>query len=280
MKSGLLTLRCLFFPLSFHISAYALHSAPLFEWRGEGAASTGLGRCSLLIEDPGLAGLNNPARAAEERGLTISLCAAHPYSVPGLFLGTAWFARGGRDFGAGAGFSAYGDGVYREERLTAGCAWKAPPFFLGTQLSWNRVVIEGLGARSFASASVGFLWGGEGALHLAFVLRDAASFGSGLRKETRPTGAVSASVRFADTGTAFFLELRGTSDQFTSLSLGLESRLMGPVSFRMGMGRNPSLFSMGLGVSLAILRVDLGVEEHASLGQTRCASITLFPSRF
>lgn len=264
--------------LSLLIRVPRLSAFPLFEWRGEGASATGLGRCSILIDDDGFSGMNNPARAGEAGILTISVSATSPYGVPGLFLGTAWISRGWSGLGAGAGFSTYGDGIYREERFTVGAARRVPGFSLGTQFSANRVSIEDLGARSFASVSFGFFWRGGGGVRLACVLRDAASVGDDLRRELRATAAVSAAVELPRTVTVLYLELRGTSGQFATASLGLESKLLGPVSFRMGMGRNPSLFSVGLGVRLDFLRMDLGVEEHLDLGQTRSGAITFLPS--
>jgi hypothetical protein len=262
------------------LPAPSLLCAPLFEWKGEGAVSTGLGRCSILIEDPGLAALNNPARAGEEKLLSIAITGAAPYSVPGLFQGSAWLAKGWSSTGAGAGFSLYGDGIYREERFAAGASWTLPPVSLGAQCSWNRVSIEGLGAQSFASGSFGFLWKDAHGVGLAFVLRDALRFGGGLESDLRPTGIASAAVGLPHSGASVYCEIRGTSRHPLSMSVGLEAKLIGSVSLRMGMGKNPSLFSIGLGVRTSPVHVDIGVEEHSALGQTRSASLTLFPSRF
>jgi hypothetical protein len=203
---------------------------------------------------------------------------ARPYSVPDILLGTFWISRGWGKKGIGAGISLYGNDVYREESMTASTGFRSSAFGSGVSISVNRVVIEGLGQRSFGSVTFGFTYGEKGGMRVGGVLRDVIRFGSRVREEVRPTVAVSATVSLPSTGALLLAEVRGSSRYPISFSLGIESGLWKTVMLRMGLGKNPSIYSVGLGVSISFFRVDLGIEEHSLLGQTRSVSITITPS--
>lgn len=253
---------------------------PLFEGRAEGACSTGLGRCSVLVPDAGFSGMNNPARAGEQNMLTASAYTSRPFSVPDLLLGSLWVSSGWMNGGFGAGLSLFGNEVYREEKLSAAFCRRSKNFSCGASLALNRVVIEGLGRKSFGSLTLGLLYrtGTAQSVRLGGVIRDIVRFGDPIKEEVRPEGAASISLFTPSTGTLLILELRGSSRYPVAVSMGVEFRLWESLRIRMGTGRNPSLYSVGLGVKISFLSIDLGVEEHNVLGQTRSVSITFTPS--
>jgi hypothetical protein len=114
-------------------------------------------------------------------------------------------------------------------------------------------------------------------IQLGGVIRDIVRFGDPIKEEVRPEGAASITVFAPSTGTLLILELRGSSRYPVAVSMGVEFRLWERLRIRMGTGRNPSTYSVGLGMKVSFFTIDLGVEEHTVLGQTRSVSITLFP---
>ena len=259
------------------LPAYPL---PLFEVRDAGAASTGLGRCSVLLPGPGFLGRSNPAQAAGAGKLTLSGASTQPYSVPGLLSIVFWGSLEWESVGIGGGFSRFGNDLYREEEVSCSIGRKTGFFLLGGSLSLNSVAIENLGRKSFGSLSFGFCYGerDRGPIVLGAVLRDIVRFGDSIKEEVRPVTALSASLRIPSTMTIILFEMKESSRYPPEFCLGVETELWRGGSVRVGMGKDPSLCSVGLGIRISFFQIDLGVEEHSDLGQTRSISISFTPS--
>jgi hypothetical protein len=231
------------------------------------------------VPDPGFAGLNNPARAGEDRTLSLSVFTSRPYSVPDLLRGSLWISRGWSSTGLGFGYSLFGNELYREESVTGSISRRSNTFGYGVSLSMNRLVIGGLDQRFFGTAALGihFRATGKQRIQVGGTLKNLLGFGDPVKSEVRPEGAVSISAFLPSTSTLLLFELRITSRYPSALSAGVEFALWKNVRVRMGTGKNPSLYSVGVGIMAAGFRIDLGVEEHTVLGQTRSVSISFSP---
>ncbi len=257
----------------------SLSAVPLFEWRGDGACSAGMGRCTVLVPDPGFCGMNNPSRTVEPPGTSLAASTAVPFSVPGLRSSSFWFGSGagsGRS-GYGAGYARFGAAGYLEERASVSLGFRLGSSAAGVDCGVNRLVIDGMGQRMFVSAGLGFATGESRGLRFGATVRDIFRFGARVRDEVRPTAAVSASLTLPSTDSVVLVEIRRQSLSGDAVSLGLETRIWRTVFLRMGACSDPSLYSVGLSIVLSFLSVDVGVEEHTVLGQTRSVGITLFP---
>jgi hypothetical protein len=258
----------------------SLRGAPLFEWRGEGACSAGLGRCTVLVPDPGFCGMNNPSRTTEFPGATLSAATAVPFSVPGLRASSLWFGSGGSGGGSGygVGYSRFGAPAYLEERASVSLGRRlGSSAAVGVDVSLHRLVIDGMGQRAFVSSSLGFATREDRRIRFGAALRNLFRFGASVRSEVRPSAAVGASLSLPSTGSLVLVEIRRRSLCGDEVSFGLETRLWRTIVLRMGACSDPPLYSIGLSLGLSFLSVDVSVEEHTVLGQTRSIGMTLFP---
>jgi hypothetical protein len=178
------------------------------------------------------------------------------------------------DAGAGLGFQTFGSSLYRETAAVLSIGFSRG--FMGLGLSARAL---GLTVARYGSARTGVVDAG-----MALRLSQRICFGAvasnilaariGERQDTIPRvlrlGFSVAWLRDA----LFCLEAVKDTEFPVDLRSGCEFRLK-PVVIRIGVGRDPSVWTCGFGLNLGPIRLDYAMTDHPVLGATHQASIIL-----
>jgi hypothetical protein len=176
--------------------------------------------------------------------------------------------------GAGLGFQTFGSSLYRETAAVLSIGFSRSFMGLGLSVRALGLDIARYGSARTGAVDAGMLLRLSGRVHFGAVASNFLAARIGGRLDSIPRmmrlGFSIAWLRDA----LFCLEAVKDEGFPIDLRSGCELRLS-PVAVRVGVGRDPSVWTCGFGLNLGPLRLDYAMTDHPVLGATHQASILL-----
>jgi hypothetical protein len=248
-----------------------------FERRDQGARPIGMGGAFVAIADNAWAIIFNPAGLVQLHGDEIgAFYSPQPFGMTELSLASFAFVHATSRGNFGLSVNRFGFDLYREVSGVLSYANSYRDVFsFGINLTYNSLAIKNYGSASAIGVDIGILATVTRGLRWGFFAANVNAPSIGQVKEKLPQVYTSGlSFRPAD-GLLLGLDVIKDIRYPTLLRGGLEYELVEPVSFRLGVGSNPTKFSSGLGIHYSFVHFDYAMTTHPDLGLSHQFSVAL-----
>jgi hypothetical protein len=268
-------MKCLPLLLLFFIQ-YQLNAA--FEHLQSGSGIAAMGGASVAVGQNPWSVFSNPATMTGLDGRTLSFSyVPSPFGLKELAHGAFSFVEPTSAGSFALSGSRFGFELYREVDLQLSYAKDLSDLLcVGATVHYYHLSIERYGSAQTFGFDIGFLAHLSDQIRWGFTAFNVNAPTIGSAKEELPQVYVTGLAYSPLPDGAIMVDIEKDIRFPVELHIGVEYKLLDLVALRAGTTSDPAILSAGLGIHYSFVQLDYAFTDHAELGATHQASLSLY----
>jgi hypothetical protein len=256
--------------LSLIIIVFILLASQIYPQFTPGAKQIALSNSDLAVSDNVFAFFENPAGLAQikqdEAGVFFS---PSPFGMSELKNAYAAFSHPMNFAAIAVGAMIYGFELYKETQISLGGSYNYNDrFYVGVVFNYRNFTIRNYGGKNTIILDIGVLAKLTESLHFGFIYKNITRASLTSETDELPIEIHSGlSYKIIDNCTAS-LAIEKDIRYKASPRFGIDYAIIQYLALRMGLSKNPNLYSFGIGVNYSLFNFNYAIVTHQQLGLT------------